>query len=129
MGEGTVKISMQIRGTDDLQRRAHHMAKAVFDVSSKNVLSTCRRVVQTARAFAPYRTGALHDAITYSTSPQGTKGWVGIRKGSPAAVYWHFVEFGTVHSRARPYLRPAAESEWSSFVTTEYNGVRKAVEG
>ncbi|ORL62905.1 HK97-gp10 family putative phage morphogenesis protein [Pseudomonas putida] len=37
----------------------------------------------------------------------GVKGY-GVRKGGPT-FYWKFVELGTEHSRARPFLRPALE--------------------
>jgi len=75
-------------------------------------------VIDAAIANCVEDTGELRASITISTKRPGagdTVVVVGLRIGKrpnvpgklPPARRWHFVEFGTAHTRARPFLRPA----------------------
>jgi HK97 gp10 family phage protein len=60
------------------------------------------RIVAEAEARVPVATGELKESIGYRVFPSR---WV-LRIQATAAHAW-FVEFGTLHMRARPFIRPA----------------------
>ncbi|CUI04680.1 Phage protein [Janthinobacterium sp. CG23_2] len=71
-------------------------------------------------AMAHQRTGALARSIVVKRLVEESDGTrqaylVTVRGGKPGvkggAFYWRFVEFGTAHSPAQPFLRPAYESK------------------
>jgi HK97 gp10 family phage protein len=76
-------------------------------------------VLESAKGLVPKHSGALRDAIKVSVLKPGADSVVvvGLRigggpKGSkelPAARRWHFIEFGTAHMAAHPFLRPALD--------------------
>lgn len=73
-----------------------------------------------AKGSCPVDTGNLRNSITHEVGD----GYVEI--GS-AVEYAPFVELGTVHMAARPYLTPAAEShgsEYENVLKMELNNVR-----
>ncbi|HEX5164227.1 MAG TPA: HK97-gp10 family putative phage morphogenesis protein [Thermomicrobiales bacterium] len=71
--------------------------KAGFDVQAK------------AQALVPVKTGLLRRSIT-TQFPTDLSAVVG-----PSANYGIYVEFGTRHMGARPYMRPAAEAVLPGF--------------
>jgi HK97 gp10 family phage protein len=60
---------------------------------------------------APVRTGTLRRSIHSIFSADGMTGTVG-----PSVSYAIFVEMGTRHMGARPYMRPAAELAYPRFI-------------
>jgi HK97 gp10 family phage protein len=80
-------------------------------ILQKTVDGIAAHIADRLRARAPVRKGKLRAAI-YSARAKA-------KSGKPAAdvrikadgFYWHFVEFGTVHARARPFIVPTVESE------------------
>jgi HK97 gp10 family phage protein len=77
------------------------------------------RVATAARGLVPVDTGDLLHAIDASAT--GLTGRVTIKGvsgsgGLSPSVYWYFVEMGTIHMTARPFLRPAAEQEEPKFI-------------
>lgn len=82
--------------------------RATFDVEAK------------AKAKAPVRTGTLRRSIHSVFSNGGLTGIVG-----PSVNYSAFVEFGTRHMAARPYMRPAAEAVLPGFAAA----VKRALAG
>jgi HK97 gp10 family phage protein len=78
-------------------------AAAVELKSAKDALQQAALIVQRgAQANAPVRTGNLRRSIT--TRVQGNAAYVGT-----SVVYAPFVEFGTKHMPARPFLSKAGE--------------------
>ncbi len=69
-------------------------------------IALAQRLQDKARAYAPYRTGHLHNTIDvfYDAPGKSIEIYVG-------AEYGIFVEFGTRHMHAHPYIRPALNSE------------------
>lgn len=82
--------------------------KATFDVEAK------------AKAKVPVRTGTLRRSIHSVFENDGLRGIVG-----PSVEYGKFVEFGTRHMGARPYMRPAAEAVLPKFA----DAVKRALGG
>ena len=71
--------------------------------------SAVRPIVSAAKREAPRQTGELKRGIGSSISVRRyvTEARVGMKKTSKARFYAHLVEFGTAHSAAKPFLRPA----------------------
>lgn len=73
----------------------------------KSVQAGCELIQAAAKGYAPVKTGALRDSITVDvqqvalTSVKGT-----VAAHVPYAV---FVEYGTVHMKAQPFMRPAID--------------------
>lgn len=63
------------------------------------------------KAKAPVRTGTLRRSIHTVISDGGKKAVVG-----PSVEYGLYVEMGTRHMAARPYMRPAAEAVLPKYV-------------
>lgn len=68
-------------------------------------VAIARRIVETAKTIVPVDTGALRDSIE---EVEGN-----VRSESP---YAYFVEFGTVHMDAQPFLRPAVDQHYPEIV-------------
>jgi HK97 gp10 family phage protein len=76
-------------------------------------LACAGRIQERAQAVVPVRTGALRASIKVETPIATDTKPAGMRIVIVSAnmPYAAFVEFGTRFMAARPYLRPAAESE------------------
>lgn len=74
------------------------------DASRKGVTKACLLVQGQAKSLTPVDTGGLRDSIDYKVedSAGNAEGIVGT-----AIDYGAYVEKGTVHQRAQPYLMPA----------------------
>ena len=68
------------------------------------------RTTATAQSLAPVDTGRLRASITWE--------WVGYHliEVFTVVAYSHFVEWGTVHAQAQPYLRPSYERNYQQIV-------------
>ena len=79
--------------------------------SDEALIAAADRVKSEAKRLVPVRTGALQRAIDrtdpYAGRSLERKIAVGVKR--PQSRYAHFVEFGTVHNAAQPYLRPALD--------------------
>ncbi len=73
--------------------------KATFDIEAA------------AKAKVPVRTATLQRSIHSVFSENGLTGTVG-----PSVDYGLYVEMGTRHMGARPYMRPAAEAVYPKFI-------------
>jgi HK97 gp10 family phage protein len=65
-------------------------------------------VARAAQSRAPVLTGLLRRSIEWKSQPRSVTAVVGTPVGT--AFYWKFLEYGTEHIQARPFMRPAAES-------------------
>lgn len=72
--------------------------RAAFDIEAR------------AKAKTPVRTGTLRRSIHSLFQNGGLTALVG-----PSVLYGKFVEFGTRHMAARPFMRPAAEQVLPGF--------------
>jgi HK97 gp10 family phage protein len=82
-----------------------HQRDLVVDVHTQSAAA----IVRAARGRVRKRTGLLARSIEYSVSERTGFGQVGIAKGQ--AYYGHFVEFGTIHQPAHPFMLPSVEEE------------------
>lgn len=109
----TTKVTMTLEGMAALQRaitEAPDSAKAHSkDAVSKSTFAIFSRIQAWANAHR--RTGGLSLGIRWKAP--GLTGTISI---DPGSFYWIFLEYGTVHIRARPGVRPAVESESNNFI-------------
>lgn len=130
-------MSARVLGVHELSRQLDRL-KAQVDAQSKAMASVARKafkpVLDEAKALAPRDTGELADSIKMKTErPKSGDAAVkvgltigrsgrarqasvasaafgeGQSKALPAARRWHFVELGTAHEAAQPFLRPALD--------------------
>ncbi|ACT83021.1 hypothetical protein gp8 [Burkholderia phage KS9] len=110
--------SVQILGLSDLRADFGKLAKAQSTKALRRATVAGAKVIRDeARARAPKKTGKLRRnivsaALRQKDAPGIATAGVRVRtkgKGdSPSnAFYWRFVELGTPHMRAQPFVRPA----------------------
>jgi HK97 gp10 family phage protein len=100
------KVTMTLEGVDALKAavtRAPAVLKA--HVGSAHH-TTAFAISQRMRATAPDRTGTLKRSISVASRGLSSRVFIG-----PEAFYWRFVEYGTRHSAANPFIRASTESE------------------
>ena len=91
----------------DLDRLTDHLAQrldAVVEVSA-------RRVEKRAKAIVPVDTGATKNSIAVHHSPGSLMAEIG-----PTTHYAPYLEFGTRHMAARPFMTMSLESERARFL-------------
>lgn len=96
-----VEVNIEIYGEEVLQA-LQHLDEAMLRQVQERLEHWAMEVREYARSLAPVRTGYLRSTI-YAT----VKDWVA--EIGAEASYAMFVEFGTRHMKARPYLYPAIQ--------------------
>ena len=96
-----VEVNIEIYGEEVLQA-LQHLDEAMLRQVQERLEHWAMEVREYARSLAPVRTGYLRSTI-YAT----VKDWVA--EIGAEASYAMFVEFGTRHMKARPYLYPAVQ--------------------
>lgn len=150
-------VSIKIDGLKELQRALELLPKEIQGRPLKSAVSAGAKVIlDEAINKAPVgETGNLRKALyRYRSRSQSTVGketyLVGVRKGKGIygntrlnrrlgrvgkkyttqgeAYYWRFVEFGTSKMSAKPFLRPAFESQKERAVQIIKERLGKAIE-
>ncbi|WP_413061930.1 HK97-gp10 family putative phage morphogenesis protein [Sphingomonas carotinifaciens] len=116
--------SCKSEGFDKLDRQMAKMASGITQDRQRDVLHRGGQlIVDEAQRLAPVRTGALRDSIRVTDDREGLL--YGKLNGTGMSVYVGpvgsvedgdvyyaaFQEFGTIHMRATPYMRPAIASK------------------
>ncbi len=99
----------EVKGWDEAIGGLVHIQEALRAGIPEALKEMAEEVVDAAQGFAPVRTGRLRDSIAV-ISVTDTEAIIGA--GAPYAA---FVEFGTMHMAARPFMRPAL-----AFIEEEY---------
>ena len=140
--------SVTIKGLAELRDKLLALGPEV----GAKVLRTAAReamkpVLAEAQRLAPRDTGALHDAIVLvAKMPKSalTLTRVGLKiralkrtfnvptkaesEAISARARWHFAEFGTAHTKAHPFLRPALETHKDAVISSLKAEIAKRVE-
>lgn len=111
-----MKFVNEIVGAEDLKNTLSDLApKEAKNLLRRVQYDLAKELRDDMKPDVPVKTGTLFQAIKASRK-RGTPGTVEaaveIEHGKNAdhdAYYWHFVEFGTVKMKAKPYIIPAAE--------------------
>lgn len=106
-----------LSGVAELDKALRSLGPRVAtNVSARALRAMAKPIVQTARILVPVDTGILKKSITTKlgrvSGGQRTMA-IGFKKGPPGGASWraHFVEFGTAHSPAQPFMRPALDEQ------------------
>jgi HK97 gp10 family phage protein len=105
---------MTMVGMDALKRAVTESPKELKRWSSDAVRQSTWAIADKMRRRAPVRSGTLLTSIDAKV-PVST-GLIGRVEIQGDAFYWRFLEYGTIHMKARPFVRPAAEEESNVFV-------------
>lgn len=106
-------IRVTVTGVKETARNFLNLGRAMATSGSDAALiAAADRVKSEAKRLVPVRTGALQRSIErtdpYAGRSMERKIAVGVKR--PQSRYAHFIEFGTVHHTAHPYLRPALDT-------------------
>lgn len=133
---------------DKIVLNFREVRKALADLPARISKNVIRRAMYAgavvirddARTRAPVETGALRSSIVAkaSTTKEGEiYGSVGVdrktfsrgkRKGRKPRRYAHLVEFGTVKSKAQPFLRPAMDTNIDRVLDVIAEAMRKGID-
>jgi len=123
---------VQVEGLDEAVRRVRSLTSSLEAKEVEQVLVKGMRVVRDeAKQRVPVRTGLLKSAI---------KARIGKRRGKfvasafaavdyKKAPHAYLVEYGTRHSQAKPYFRPAWDSKKDQVKKQIEEDLRKLLEG
>jgi HK97 gp10 family phage protein len=135
-------VTMRVEGLRELERSLVEMDKAAPRIIAQALRDPMRQVLVDMKTLVPKRTGELADALDLTpvrrasarrASMADTLSEVGIRIKKTVAgkvgtwggadggrlnprYYWHLVEFGTAHSAAHPYIRPAFDQNTQNLI-------------
>lgn len=107
------KVTMKLDGMEALQRAIVAQPVRVKAYASDAVSASTFAIAQRMRATVPVRSGVLKSQITPIVGRASLSARIEI---APEAFYWRFVEYGTVRVGARPFIRPAADQESTTFI-------------
>jgi HK97 gp10 family phage protein len=102
-------MNARIQGIVEARRAFARIPEAVRDAINDVNETTAREIVRGAQARVRRRSGLLARSISYSIDKRRGTAKVGVESGP--AFYGHFLEFGTIHQKARPFMLPAVEAE------------------
>jgi len=115
MAKPTTSISVRV-----ISNRIPSLPSTVKTDTSTEVKRAAFDVEALGKAKAPVRTGTLRRSITTQIDEGGMRAVVG-----PSVDYGIYVELGTRHMAARPYMRPAAEAVMPHYVDRIKFALRK----
>ena len=109
------KITFEIKGAKEMENLLKQLGPRLASRAGDRALrAAAKPIVAEAKRLVPVLTGALRRSITAQTSRKGAKKdqrliLIGFR--APVSRRAHFTEFGTSHSAAHPFMRPALDSK------------------
>lgn len=108
------RLRVHIQGTDRVKTRMRRLAQSMLGGGRTGARLSAERVEKTMKRLVPVDTGRLRDSISINEVGKnrfevGPSDWV---------EYAAYVEFGTRHTPAQPYVMPALERERSKFAQT-----------
>ena len=105
-----MKLTAKISGVEELTRKLDRIVAAIDGRKQGDTLhEAAKPVLERMQQLVPVLTGDLRESLAIIMSEDG---WT-VRIGPVGKVAWraHFVELGTVHMPAEPFIRPAFDYE------------------
>jgi HK97 gp10 family phage protein len=107
------KVTFEIEGAKEIEALLRDMGpKVATRIGDKALKAAARPIVKEAKRLVPVKTGRLRRSITArkgkSDGPAERSVVIGFKP--PGRRYAHLVEFGTSHSAAKPFFRPALDA-------------------
>lgn len=121
-------MTVQITGLPELRRDFSNLtAKMQRGVLRDALRSAARPVVAAAKSKVPVRTGALKKGISQRVSVRGSKAEaiIGFNRKQ---FYGRFVELGTSHASAKPFLRPALDESQRKIEQAFAEAINRGIE-
>jgi HK97 gp10 family phage protein len=123
-------VSFKILGGQNLEKRLRELGPTVAgNVGRRAMYNSARVVMKAMRAFVPVKTGDLKRSIT----SQSVRGYgslmvrvIGFK--SPGRYYAHLVEFGTIRSAAKPFIRPALDASAENAILEMGKSIFRGIE-
>lgn len=108
---GTLKFT--ITGAVDLERGLKELGPRIAtNVSGRALRAMAKPIVQRARELVPVDTGRLKKSITTKLHRvRSGERTIDIGFKRPTSARAHLTEYGTAHSSARPFMRPALDEQ------------------
>lgn len=104
-----IKINWRVNRLAELKAKLPNIAIRIVEKHTDAAVSLMKQL-------APVRTGFLRDSIHKVEQPSEQQGLVASRGINIGAPYWIFVEYGTVHMSAQPFVTPAMENVRAGFI-------------
>jgi HK97 gp10 family phage protein len=111
-----VKAKVTFRGQRELERALRDLSQAVSRRLARNaVLSGARVIASATKARAPVgEDGLLKRSIrTFEDRTENSSGTKRMAYAGTRLYYAYWVEYGTVHMSAQPFLRPAIDENFT----------------
>jgi len=112
-------VKSEIIGAKELEKALRTLPNKIQDKVLKSALRSGAQVIRKeAKARVPVRSGVLKDSITVKTATekQRDQGLVFVGFDKTASRRAHLTEYGTSHSAAHPFMRPALDARGSDAI-------------
>lgn len=105
-------IEIHVEGLDDVLKELRNAPKEAKREVVQVLREAAIEIRDDARRRCPVETGALQRSVRYSVSKKKLEArvYAGGKVGGEDVFYAPFVEFGTKHAQAKPFLFPAARA-------------------
>lgn len=122
-------MTVAITGLPELRRDFSNLtAKMQRGVLRDALRSAARPVVASAKSKVPVRTGALKRGISQRVSVKGSGKAEAIIGFQRKQFYGKFVELGTSHAAAKPFLRPALDESQQKIEQAFVDAINRGIE-
>jgi len=125
------KVTFKIEGAKEMEALLKDLGpKVATRLGDKALRAAAKPIIQEAKRLVPVRTGQLKRSIVgVGGKNKQTEREVLIGFKPPASRRAHFTEFGTRHSAAHPFMRPAldarAQDALNAMVDTLAEGIER----
>lgn len=120
---------MALEGLQTAKRKIQRVPDVMRERTTDAVVVSKRELATIVARDAPFRTGALRQAITASPR-RGLTGFVGVAageyRGQRPEDYWRFVQFGTVNMAAHDFVISPTERYGPIFLSRIRNAGQQA---
>jgi HK97 gp10 family phage protein len=104
-----IKITLEVSGLREFAEAVENLRKNLPDIIREELTKTGEATKADARITVPVLTGATRDSIYFSVSGFDLT----LGAGTP---YSPFLEWGTIFMAPRPFMRPAIDRNFPSFL-------------
>lgn len=106
------KVTFEIQGAKEMEALLKDLGpKVATRLGDKALRAAARPIIKEAKRLVPVRTGQLKRSIVAAKgNNKQTEREVLIGFKPPVSRRAHFTEFGTSHSAAHPFIRPAMDA-------------------
>jgi len=119
---------LKVKGFDELFKNLNKIEQAIVDEIEGIIKKAAEKIRKEAEERAPELTGDLAGSIKVKTLEiKKDKIKIGIGPVGDDVFYWFFVEYGTAHSAAQPYLRPAFDNNKKAVEKEIARGLQKLI--